>query len=1314
MFKKLTALFISVLLVVSCIGTIGMPVAFADDGIVRIGMFSDSHNVPGGIQNAMNSIYSYFNYEVDGVALVGDIVYGDHGYVDAAGNKYSTGQGTDNYTATINGGSVTATVNGTDLYNGEEKLEIVNLYESFLNTSFKDTAATTTTMEQLLKSEKAVFAMGNHEMPLHANDKITTDKYKALFTEKTGLETQHDKVFGGYHFITAANDTYAGDYTGSEAWLKAQIAAALNEDANKPVFVILHQPIKDSFYNTSGSFGTYTEEFVSYLESNPRIVVVAGHIHQSGTDPKTIRQIKGGCTYVETSLLSGGNLASDPFVTEGNGRPTPSTSQALAMTINKNTNVVTIDRIDVSAGSPVKIGESWVLNIPEMISDTTSDTAYPYTNEYREANSKAPLFTGAVTATESNGAVSVSFPAATAASSAEDDMVQYYQIKVKDVDTAATVGTEVINSDYTAGNVKTTFTHTLETKLQPETSYSIEVSALNSWKKASAPLSCAITTDAYGADEEVDSDKYTLVKNVKRDNSNGDVHDWAIAGSYSIAAGDPLDAVYLNSADSHFVSFKFDVPVAGTYNAFVTAGVGGSINECPTIQITEIGGSETTATVTTVGIQTPTMTKWAEFTFPSAGTYTCKITDKNTSAGYSLSISRVALVLQGYGTGEGYSVQKNLTAKSAYEGLGNPSTASAGFSSSGYVSWEITPDFTGVYEISSYIGSTSDAPVSVYNAAHENCSDANLLSTKNVEIAGSTYGTCDWVEFGEIEMAAGTTYTVTLTYDKPSGASSTPYLTYIKAEWKSADVENISLTESFSTRDTSSSALATRGYGVYATEWISWDIFVPVDGNYDVSFYGGAQYDSEIGMNFSVAVGDMTLNAVAPWTGTSEVDKNSVSKSNAGWNTKETTAVGTMALKKGYYTMKFSNTSAGGIGTSPSTYLFDLTLTRSGDYDIAATGNEIAVKVAKADAAESSLGNYGALYNNNWVKWVIDIPADGNYKAVYNGGAQSADMNIMLAADAQALYKTIPTTGDGTGNAGWNTHKEVEVGTFALREGTHTLLIVNQNSTTNGSALGFEVTLTRTGDYAPDMLNTTYSAIAYDSKEAIALNSHVYYNTGAIYMVQNNYAAEYVVEVPAGNYDLSLFYGVQSSAGSGTFKLYIDDVDYGTMTLDNNSAGYMTATSWSDALASVRLAEGKHTIRIYKATGSNAFTFSKFKLTPITAPVAEIYAGEDAVIGSATINSIVEGAMTARVLLPEAMDGKPVKIFFAIYECDAASKTLVAVNSTEFTGSKNTAKAITVDGIEFKEGKTYASKIMVVDDTTNLKPYYTALAELTN
>lgn len=131
MFKKLTALFISVLLVVSCMGTIGMPVVFADDGIVRIGMFSDTHDRAESIQNAMNSIYSYFNYDVDGVALVGDIVYGEHGYVDAAGNEYTTGQLADTYTATIDGESVTATVSGTDLYNGEEKLEIVDLYEIF-------------------------------------------------------------------------------------------------------------------------------------------------------------------------------------------------------------------------------------------------------------------------------------------------------------------------------------------------------------------------------------------------------------------------------------------------------------------------------------------------------------------------------------------------------------------------------------------------------------------------------------------------------------------------------------------------------------------------------------------------------------------------------------------------------------------------------------------------------------------------------------------------------------------------------------------------------------------------------------------------------------------------------------------------------------------------------------------------------------------------------------------------------------------------------------------------------------------------------
>lgn len=143
------------------------------------------------------------------------------------------------------------------------------------------------------------YAMGNHDI-VYNND-AGFDNQLALYMEKTGMSgAYYAAPKDGYLHIVLGSDTLSHLGTmGQEQqdWLKAQLEAA---DPNQPVFIYMHQPLRDT---TSGTLYTKyeksdTQDSFGFLEDGnaireilkdyPNAIVLTGHTHLTFMDEQPV------------------------------------------------------------------------------------------------------------------------------------------------------------------------------------------------------------------------------------------------------------------------------------------------------------------------------------------------------------------------------------------------------------------------------------------------------------------------------------------------------------------------------------------------------------------------------------------------------------------------------------------------------------------------------------------------------------------------------------------------------------------------------------------------------------------------------------------------------------------------------------------------------------------------------------------------------------------------------------------------------------------------------------------------------------------
>lgn len=221
-----------------------------------------------------------------------------------------------------------------------------------------------------------LWVMGNHDyynglLPGHAQDR---------FESKTGERIHSHKVLEGYHFIQVSTEGVAthGVFGDSlKDWLGEQLEAASNDDPKKPIFVTVHQHIKDTVY---GSDDWGNDALYDVLDDYPQVITFSGHSHYAIDDERSIHQrdfTSMGTASLKYMELENGKIQGS--VPPGGHE----VSEGLILNVNKDSNTVTVKRMDFYNDRFIK--DDWV------IEDPSDKTKYRYTDA-RIEDSENPYF----------------------------------------------------------------------------------------------------------------------------------------------------------------------------------------------------------------------------------------------------------------------------------------------------------------------------------------------------------------------------------------------------------------------------------------------------------------------------------------------------------------------------------------------------------------------------------------------------------------------------------------------------------------------------------------------------------------------------------------------------------------------------------------------------------------------------------------------------------------------------------------------------------------------------------------------------------
>ena len=329
---------------------------------------------------------------------------------------------------------------------------------------------------------KLLVVSGNHEFDRVVFGKETLEVAQERFMTVFGLEEMNQHmVVNGYHFIglNSEDGSTHGLYTEvTTDWLKAQLDIAVADNPNLPIFVTAHQTLPNTTFGSEWG-SSKTAALYEVLKDYPQVVYFAGHSHYASESERSIHQEHFTCV----------DLTSMNYLSLEDGNYGYQSQGALLVTVNGADKQIVIDRYKIEHGeegdSVVKIKEPWTLNLP------LNPEEFTYTDARAESRT-APTFAEGSAVTVSDvtfAAAKIAFPAAT-----HDDYVHNYNVRVKLGDTV--VLEKMINGDFYLKEEaqKTTWTCKVE-GLEPDTTYTVEVTAEESFGKESQPLTAEFTTE---------------------------------------------------------------------------------------------------------------------------------------------------------------------------------------------------------------------------------------------------------------------------------------------------------------------------------------------------------------------------------------------------------------------------------------------------------------------------------------------------------------------------------------------------------------------------------------------------------------------------------------------------------------------------------------------------------------------------------------------------------------------------------------------------------------------------------------------------
>jgi len=354
-----------------------------------------------------------------------------------------------------------------------------------------------------------VTAMGNHDIQSYKD----YDRYTAL----TGNAPNKHYVVNGYHFISVAPgangatlDPATGrpsamartNYRYVRAWLRAELEKAVAADPKRPVFVLVHVPVRGTIYvsNEWGNaelgdyaYGAEPCDGKSVFDDFPQAVVFSGHTHIPNNTPRSIWQRRGGFTAVNAPPFA--YLEMENGV-EGGTVPDDRSRAGQAALVNVRGGTVTVRNYDLDAGW---ISQTWTF-------DAGNPADRPYTNA-RFAASLPPVWragsaitVGAVT----HNTARVDFPQARPVTGGPaGDIVHSYRYVVRELAPNGLPVPGVAARDFKRWSAfyltpqPATSGYAIPA-LRPDTRYELRVFPINAYGKQGAePLTATFATGAF-------------------------------------------------------------------------------------------------------------------------------------------------------------------------------------------------------------------------------------------------------------------------------------------------------------------------------------------------------------------------------------------------------------------------------------------------------------------------------------------------------------------------------------------------------------------------------------------------------------------------------------------------------------------------------------------------------------------------------------------------------------------------------------------------------------------------------------------------
>ncbi|MBQ3063291.1 MAG: hypothetical protein IJC99_00600 [Clostridia bacterium] len=354
--------------------------------------------------------------------------------------------------------------------------------------------------------------LGNHEFYATSYDDGTnSDKRYSdtsvkntyeRFKEYGGYEAVDAHLeIGGYHFIFLSMDRYDKSqnnfFTDAKLeWLDNELTAAAYDDptGKKPIFVFQHEPPKDTMYGSVA--GSSDADLTKVLSRYPQVVDFSGHTHYPVTDPRAIWQgtftalTTGGMAYLGIPI-AGHPTKDEDLVVATDALGSWTTSGDLEGYIRNATMyyVVEVDENDTVRISvcDATTGEVWG---EPMIFTVGDPDEFIYTKE-RGNTALKPIWQEDAEAEVVNNfykKTQIAIPQATCPS-----LVQNYRTDVYDAEGTLVKSVYTLACTYYGANTPEAV-YAAVTGLSPDTTYTCKIYAVNSWGRASAPLTMTLTT----------------------------------------------------------------------------------------------------------------------------------------------------------------------------------------------------------------------------------------------------------------------------------------------------------------------------------------------------------------------------------------------------------------------------------------------------------------------------------------------------------------------------------------------------------------------------------------------------------------------------------------------------------------------------------------------------------------------------------------------------------------------------------------------------------------------------------------------------